>query len=178
MFMEDFPDGHNGNIVGLAEKSIRWHRDHRREMTDRTIQKYGDTTEVARPTIPLPEEPGIRFLETVGEICDEAEEMEHCVASYARDTIRGTSFLFHVNFGGETATVEVGPSGTVYQAVGPKNRDNAAVAAALKKYEQVARSGENTFPSIFEAVKAHVTPGELAEVQLRVTGGWTYPIAG
>jgi methylmalonyl-CoA mutase N-terminal domain/subunit len=59
-----------------------------------------------------------------------------------------------------------------------KKRDNAAAAAALKKYEQVARSSENTFPSIFEAVKAHATPGELAEVQLRVTGGWTYPIAG
>jgi methylmalonyl-CoA mutase N-terminal domain/subunit len=59
-----------------------------------------------------------------------------------------------------------------------KNRDNAAVAAALKKYEQVARSSENTVPAVYEAVKAHATPGELAEVQLRVTGGWTYPIAG
>jgi methylmalonyl-CoA mutase N-terminal domain/subunit len=59
-----------------------------------------------------------------------------------------------------------------------QKRDSAKTAAALKKYEEVARSDENTVPAIFEAVKAHATPGELAEVQLKVCGNWTYPIAG
>jgi methylmalonyl-CoA mutase N-terminal domain/subunit len=57
-------------------------------------------------------------------------------------------------------------------------RDNARVAQALKKLEEVVRSEENTFPAILEAVKAHATPGEMADIQLKVCGRWTYPIAG
>ncbi len=59
-----------------------------------------------------------------------------------------------------------------------KQRDNARVAQALKKLEEVVRSEENTFPAILEAVKAHATPGEMADIQLKVCGRWTYPIAG
>ena len=57
-------------------------------------------------------------------------------------------------------------------------RDSAKTAAALKRLEEVVRSDENTFPAIFEAVEANATPGELADIQIKVYGRWTYPIAG
>jgi methylmalonyl-CoA mutase N-terminal domain/subunit len=59
-----------------------------------------------------------------------------------------------------------------------EQRDDAKAAQALKKLDEVVRSDENTFPAIMEAVKAHVTPGEMANIQLEVYGPWTYPIAG
>jgi len=59
-----------------------------------------------------------------------------------------------------------------------EQRDNARVAAALKRLEEVTRSDENTFPAIMEAVKAHATPGELGKIQLEAYGPWTYPISG
>ncbi|MCX5999533.1 MAG: methylmalonyl-CoA mutase family protein [Chloroflexi bacterium] len=59
-----------------------------------------------------------------------------------------------------------------------RERDNAKATKALKKLEDAVRSEENTFPAIMEAVKAHVTPGELAKIQLDVYGPWNYPIAG
>lgn len=125
-FMDDFPDGHVGNIVGLAEKSIRWHRDQQQEVVDKVIQQHGLEKEVANPPIPIPKEAGIRFLATISDICEEAVLMEHCVASYAVAAVNGASFLFHVDHADEMATVEVSAYGRVLQAVGPRNRDNVA----------------------------------------------------
>jgi methylmalonyl-CoA mutase N-terminal domain/subunit len=59
-----------------------------------------------------------------------------------------------------------------------KERDGAKVAQVLKKLEEVVRSDENTLPAILEAAKSHATPGELTDIQLKVYGPWTYPIAG
>ncbi|NQT48903.1 MAG: methylmalonyl-CoA mutase [Chloroflexi bacterium] len=57
-----------------------------------------------------------------------------------------------------------------------ERRDNAKVAEALKKLEEVVRSEENTFPAIMEAAAVGATPGELADIQMRVYGKFTYPI--
>jgi len=57
-----------------------------------------------------------------------------------------------------------------------ETRDNAKVAEALRKLEEVARSEENTFPATMEAVAVGATPGELADIGLRVYGKFTYPI--
>ena len=59
-----------------------------------------------------------------------------------------------------------------------RERDSVKVAEALQKLEEVVRSDQNTFPAIMEAVEAHATPGQLAEIQLKVYGPWCYPIAG
>ena len=59
-----------------------------------------------------------------------------------------------------------------------RERDNARVTKALQKLAEAAHSGENTFPYILEAVKAHATPGELAAIQMKEYGPWCYPISG
>jgi len=55
-------------------------------------------------------------------------------------------------------------------------RDSAKAAEALAKLEEKVRAEENTVPSIMEAVAAGATPGELAEIQMRVYGKFHYPI--
>lgn len=135
-FMDDFPDGHGGNIVGLAERSIRWHRDQQQEVIERVIQQHGLEKAVANPPIPTPKEAGIRFIATISDICEEAVLMEHCVASYAVAAVDGASFLFHVDHADEMATVEVSACGRVLQAVGPRNRDNVAAQWGRKILQQ------------------------------------------
>ena len=132
MFMNDFPDEHSGNIVGLAEKSIRWHRDDLRRQTERTVAKLGADCQVKRPPIPLPDDIRIRFLATIGDLCEEGAKMEHCVSSYAELAISGISYLFHVEYVGESATVEVVNCGQVRQSLGPRNQTNAATAWGRK----------------------------------------------
>jgi hypothetical protein len=124
-FLRDYPDEHRGNIVGLAEKSIRWHRRERGREIERTLNKLGNMpTQV--PPIPLPEEPNIRFLSDVEEVCEEGLKMNNCVASYARGAVQGLCYLFHVSHADEEATVEVDRAGRVAQAAGPANGRNAA----------------------------------------------------
>jgi len=125
-FLADFPDDHRGNIIGLTEKAIRWHRDGRAEMVARSIARYGEQSATAMPPVPLPTESGIRFLGTVGEVCQESKEMEHCIASYASKAVQGRSFLFHVDYEGERASIEIDWLGNVIQTQGPKNSKNAA----------------------------------------------------
>jgi methylmalonyl-CoA mutase N-terminal domain/subunit len=57
-------------------------------------------------------------------------------------------------------------------------RDNAKVAQALKKLEEVTRRGENVMPATVEAVRAFATLGEIINVQLTVHGEWPFPIYG
>jgi hypothetical protein len=125
-FITDYPDRHQGRLLGLTERSIRWHRDCRGEEIERTISSLGHDARTAKPLISLPDTSGVRFLSTVGEICAEAAEMEHCIASYSDDAVRGQCYLFHIDYEGERASVEVTPSGRVRQAFGPRNSSNRA----------------------------------------------------
>lgn len=149
-FLLDFPDEHHGNILGLARKSIRWHRDgqaiERQEMLDR----LGFGTKTALPPIQWPERPGIKFLSTVDDIAEESEQMQHCVASYAHNAVWGHCYLFHISRNGEQATIEVGRSGRVVQAHGPKNRGNRAAKWGARLLNQW---GHN-FPEILAPSQA------------------------
>ena len=51
-----------------------------------------------------------------------------------------------------------------------KERDDAAVEAALRRLEDVARDAENTVPAILECVEAYATVGEIADVFRSVFG--------
>ena len=136
-FRADFPDEHNGNIVGLAEKSIRWHRGQQRDGAQQIADNYGAETKVAAPPIELPPDPQVRFLATVGDICDESEAMRHCVRSYVPMAVEGDAYLFHAENYGEQATVEVSRSGQVTQTAGPGNERNRAATwggRVLKKW--------------------------------------------
>jgi hypothetical protein len=125
-FLLDYPDGHNGNIVGLANKAIRWHRTCWDEQSEKATRHLSDDAPVVAPPIPLPDADGIRFLTTVGDLRNESEEMQHCIRHYAKSACDGGCFLFRVEHQGERASVEVSPFGFVTQAQGPKNVANRA----------------------------------------------------
>ncbi|MBI1948593.1 MAG: PcfJ domain-containing protein [Deltaproteobacteria bacterium] len=83
---------------------------------------------------PIPPPKGGRFLATVGELIREGELMHHCVGSHARDAVDGETFIFHVQVGGEHATVEVAASGDVIDASGPCNQSNGAARYARRTF--------------------------------------------
>jgi hypothetical protein len=125
-FLYDFPERHEGRIVGLADKSIRWHRDCQEEEIRKSLRELGRDALVSRPPIPVPAFPGVRFLETVGDVCNEGMSMGHCIASYAKKAYYGQCYLFHVEYERDAASVEVSPEGVVLQSQGPGNKPNRA----------------------------------------------------
>ena len=146
-YILDFPEQHNGNIVGLAEKAIRWHRDQHEAEIEATLQRLGSDQQVARPPIALPESSDVRLLSTVDEICSEGAEMGHCIAAYAEGAVRGEYYLFAVEHNGELATVQVcARSGQVLQSHGPKNRQNAASDWGARQLRRWGKSLSNAPP--------------------------------
>ncbi len=142
-FLADFPQPHAGNVVGLAERAIRWHRDRQQEQMAAMCRHYGAATPTVRPPVPLPEAAGpaeVRFLDTVAAICAEAERMQHCVASYVDLAMQGNCYLFHVRYRGEEATVEVGCEGRVRQSQGPRNQPNRAATWGRRTLGRWART--------------------------------------
>ena len=53
-FVADYPERHAGNLVGLTERAIRWHRDRQEEFADVMCRRYGAETPTMAPPIPLP----------------------------------------------------------------------------------------------------------------------------
>lgn len=125
-FLSDYPHPHRGTIVGLADKSIAWHRHAQERYQAQTIAAFGGDRATARPPIAVPDTSAIRFLATVADVVAEGAAMGHCIASYAHSAVQGTCYLFHVEYDGEVASVQVGPDGRVVQAFGPRNRRNMA----------------------------------------------------
>jgi hypothetical protein len=144
-FMLDCREEHRGNIVGLAEKAIAWHRDAMRSQGERIVAELGGARETAKPPVPLPAKlaEAVTFLETVEDVCEEGARMNNCVASYVREAVNGSCYLFHVSRGGEEATIEVGWDGHVRQAAGPGNRTNAAARWGRRELER----WDHGFPS-------------------------------
>jgi hypothetical protein len=83
---------------------------------------------LALPPIPLPDDENIRFLARLFDVYAEAEHMRHCIRQRTFEATVGTAFLFHVVHGNSEASIEVDENGTVTQAAGPANIDNAAAA--------------------------------------------------
>lgn len=125
-YLSDFPNPHAGGIVSLADKAIRWHREERQCQADTIIAAEGKERPVALPPIPPPDVPGLTFLATVGAICREGLEMEHCIATYVPQALNGECFLFTFKHLGKRATIEVGADGRVRQSCGPRNSYNSA----------------------------------------------------
>lgn len=138
-FVTDYPEAHSGNLLGLTERAIAWHRDRHEEHTNAMRQHYGADTPTMPPPIPLPDAIGVRFLDTVGAVCAEAERMRHCVSSYIELSVQGNCYLFHVSHQGEEATVEVGCEGKVRQSQGPRNQPNRASAWGRRVLNRWAR---------------------------------------
>jgi len=65
-FLTDYPHEHRGNIVGLTEKSIRWHRCEQEREVEKTLSRLGGDKPTKGPPAPLPVGDGVEFLSTVG----------------------------------------------------------------------------------------------------------------
>ena len=128
-YLCDYPEPYHGTLGGLVDRVIRWHRRaHERQRLEEFVAWMGGPDRpTARPPIPLPAVPGVTFLATVGEVVEEGARMKHCIATHAPEAIKGRCFLFHVDYQGERASVEVSPEGEITDAEGPRNTKNAAV---------------------------------------------------
>jgi hypothetical protein len=132
----------NWDILGLAKRSEQYHHDvemmERVQEEERRIRyaeqeaEYAERmkklmeSKTALPEIPLPENENIKFLESYNAVVEEGKTMKHCIAQYAEQAVRGNSYLFHVDYKGEMASVEVKPNGFVAQSYGPKDSENEA----------------------------------------------------
>ncbi len=127
MFLLDYPEKHNGNIVGLSERSIEYHR----HIKERRLEAYRAHILDAKksfvnkvnavPPIPLPEIEGIQFLATVDDLFAESERMAHCVYDYDHLTTNGYAFIFHIEYQGEMATIQLNMQGQIVQIAGYDN---------------------------------------------------------
>jgi len=135
-YLCDYPDEHRGNVVGLARKAVRWHQAAIQREAAATVERLGGDQAAALPPTPLPGVAGVEFLGTVARIAEEGAAMGNCVASYAESAVTGQCYLFHVEHGGEMATVEVALSGQVSQAEGPRNKPNAAARWGRRQLSQ------------------------------------------
>ena len=125
----------NINMIGLYKKAKKYHDELERERRQRDIERQAkrakDTEEFLKkeamlPPIALPENKHLTFLKTVKDIQEEGDKMHHCVSGYANYAVEGNSFLFHIDYNGESATAEVNRYGTVLQVRGPHNKENSA----------------------------------------------------
>jgi hypothetical protein len=128
-YLCDYPEPHHGTLGGLVDRVIRWHRraHERRRLEEFVAEMGGHDRPTTRPPIALPAVPGITFLATVGDVVEEGTRMKHCIATRTPEAIKGRCFLFHVDYQGEQASVEVSADGEITDAEGPRNTKNAAV---------------------------------------------------
>lgn len=113
---------HNGNLVGLMEKAIEYHR--QASWNDCGVPP---DTLTAVPPIPLPANKGITFLKDVREIVEEGINQHHCIGSYAKASVAGNYYLFHIVHKGQTASAQVDARyRSVTQCYGPHNSTNEA----------------------------------------------------
>lgn len=130
----DYDQVHDGEIVGLLEKSRTWHQN---RTYNYAVKGLDPKQKTKVPPIPLPEEKGISFLSTVKDVADEGKNMNHCIASYIRSAVNGDCYLFHCEKDKEHASVSISPNGEVDQSYGPYNSKNKASewgAAVLGKW--------------------------------------------
>lgn len=129
----DYPQAFTGDLLGLARRSAAWH-----EETHTKIERgLSDNHLLPVPNIDLDhlKEQGITLLATAGDVYEEGKRMHHCVGSYASKAAEGHCYLFHVEYNGERATIEISPRGYALQGYGPTNAKNAACEYGAKQLE-------------------------------------------
>ena len=167
----DYDEAYNGDLVGLANRSREYHANmltgHRRyktalrEVDDMTAVPHGIDLDVLR-------EQGVTFLDSANAVIREGNHMQHCVATYAAKAVAGDCYLFHVEQGGEEATVEVGRDGRILQAYGPGDLKNDACVY-----------GSGVLRSVFKLDDRRQLIGQIYQaeaVAFRIERGVDYPI--
>jgi len=127
-YMRDYDGGALGDwtLLGLAKRSIHYHRNIAKYNAMKQKEKFGQSTAI--PPIPLPEDKHVKFLQTYGDVVQEGTDMNHCIAGYAPQAVSGSCFLFHVDYKGHKASVEINRFGQLVQAQGIRNTQNKATA--------------------------------------------------
>ncbi len=129
-FILDAPVEGDCKILGLAQRSIEWHRNEQAMKLKLDEEKRLKLCKL--PPIELPKstrETTIEFLKTVGEIIDEGSNNGHCLGSYWQRAVDGKCYLFRIKKGNHIANAEVTREGRLNQIHGPgnRNKDNDAV---------------------------------------------------
>jgi hypothetical protein len=153
MYIYDFNEQYNGDIVGLARRSIEYHQNMYNRRGGVSVD-YDINLETAKPPIPLPEISGITFLAKIDDLVKESEKMHHCISNYAYQALNGVSYLFHAEHNGESASIEVDHGGNVTQAYGPCNKRNKACTWASNKLGEWGKK----FPDIIKNAKFGFQP--------------------
>jgi len=122
----DYPEATHGGIVGLTDACIDWHRAQNERTLAELLDRLGEDQATQRPPIELPSSLHIHFLERTHAVIQEGQEMQHCISSYAKATVQGHCYLFHIDYQDTQATVEVSPQGHIVQSKGPHNKPTAA----------------------------------------------------
>jgi len=145
----DYPlDIGEWDMLGLAKRSEKYHHDEEQRMSQRREQEHKEwlernkeyaELETALPPIPLPDNENIKFLNTYMDVLYEGEIMLHCIGNYASRAVAGGSYLFHIDYNNEMASVEVSPEGYVCQSYGPKDSKNKASVYAEKELKRWAK---------------------------------------
>jgi len=147
-YIFDYPEKHNGEIVGLLEKSHKWHREQQAIREARLAQQrliYEKereekmNTKSSLPPIDLPKDENIIFLSNGKEIVDEGVKMKHCIGNYVDMAINGDCYLFHVDYKDQQASIMVNSEGRVVQSYGVLNVINEASEWAKVKLEAWGR---------------------------------------
>ena len=152
-------------ITGLAKESVDYHRNlerYRREQRLEWERRNAKllASKTALPPIDLPDEKGVRFLDTYKSIREEGEFMGHCVGGYASSAVNGQGFFFHIEIDNSHATAQVTRDGNLYQVHGPGNRHSKAVDYGKK----VLLDWVKDFPSI----PAHIDPDTDEYIEIDV----------
>ena len=92
-FLVDYPGQHEGTIVGLADKSVRWHQRRLAQQRATTLDRYGAKTRVTMPPIPTPADSAVHLLETVGEIHNAGMQIAPFVYLGAKHMVTGYDHL-------------------------------------------------------------------------------------
>lgn len=161
------------DILGLAKRSEKWHREitqNRRENQRKNLLKDErvSLSNTALPPIPLPNDMHIQFLDTFMDVVNEGDKMSHCIASYAERAVNGKCYLFHVDYMGEMASVEVDTCGYVNQSYGPYDRHNKASKYGeqiLAKWGKDIQKSKNKSPKLRHA---EIEGEKLSEIPIEI----------
>lgn len=131
---------HHNEALRIEQRRVEWERESEEYRIKRLAElKLLEDAKTRTPPIKLPEDKNIYFLDTYNSVIKEGEIMKHCIADYAERAVRGESYLFHVDYKGETASVEVNPRGFVKQSYGPKDTFNKASYYGKKVLDKWAK---------------------------------------
>lgn len=124
----DYDEPYYGSLMGWYLRCKTWHEMAAKRAARKRLERMAlaDKLTLEKPPIPLPEIVGIRFLETEQDLLAEAISMKSCIDTYAMKAKDGGCYLFHVEYQGEQASMEIDDYGLIRQSYGPCNQCNKA----------------------------------------------------